>query len=391
MAAVGVYGGECVENHSAFIFDRGGMRRIGPVVDLSSVKWERGRDNVTSATIRIEGDACAEQAAFVAAIRSHRHELVIYRGKDRVWEGPVHRVTSYGSYTEINARDVSEYLFHTPLTQAYDNRYPNTGIVTTRIGNIIDYELTHGRSMVDATGATVAIPAWESLDPPLNVAPYVVIHHWPNEAQTSAYTMPYEMTVGAHLTNLARQSGIDWTVVGRAIHVWDVSRSLGRVGQLTEANFLDDVIVSEYGADHAQAAYVIGQDGVYGGIVNPAYLDYYGPWTDITTAFNEEGTTNPTAGELRSQASRNIAGRVPVPIEVRVPDNSGLVLDESLTINDLVPGVQVPLRARINARPLAQMQKIDHVVVSETSSGETVQVTLTPTTRADSDVEPETP
>ncbi len=384
---VGVFGGPCVTNHTAFIFDRGGQRRIGPVLDLSQVQWERARDNVSEGMIRIEGDSCDEQAAFTNAIRSHRHELVIFRGKDRVFEGPVHRVTSHGSFTEINARDVSEYLFHTPLTQAYDNRYPATTEVTTRIENIIDYELTHGRTMHDGV-TPVAVPAWEDLDPPINVLPFLVVHHFPNEAGTAAYTLPYEMTVGQHLANLAAQSGIDWTTVGRAIHIWDVSRNLGRLQQMTEANFFSDVIVSEYGADHAQAAYVISQDGVYGSAVNPDYLDYYGPWTNITTAYNEEGTAEPSEAELNSQASRNIAGATPVPIEVRIPDNSGIILSEVLTINSLVPGVQVPLRAQLNARQLSQLQKIDHVTVTETSEGENIQVTLTPATKPDDEVEP---
>lgn len=388
--AIGQFGGSCVERHSAFIFDRGGQRRIGQVLDLSEVQWERARDNVSEGFIRIEGDACVEQADFVAAIRSHRHELVIYRGNDRVFEGPVHRVASHGSFTEIFAHDVSEYLFHTPLTQQYDNRYPNVGPVTNRLEAIIEYELTHGRIQTGPGGSAVVVPAWESLDPPINVLPYLVVHHWPNEAGTAALTMPFEMTVGDHLANFASHGGIDWTTVGRAIHIWDVSRSLGRIEQMTDANFLGDgVIVSEYGADHAQAAYVIAQSGLYGSAVNPAYLDYYGPWTDITTAYNEEGTSEPSQAELSSQASRNISGRTPVPLEVRVPDNSSIVLSETLTINKLIPGVQVPLRARLNARNLAQMQKIDHVTVTETSVGENIQLTLTPTTREDSDVEEE--
>lgn len=385
--AIGQFGGHCAERHSAFIFDRGGTRRIGQVLDLSNVKWERARDNVSEGYIRIEGDSCMEQAEFVAAIRSHRHELVIYRGNDRVFEGPVHRVASFGSYSEIFARDVSEYLFHTPLTQAYDNRSGAKVAVTSRLEAIIDYELTHGSVLKGPGGTPVAIPAWESLNPPINVLPYLVVHHWPNEAETTAHTLPFEMTVGEHLANFAAQGGIDWVTVGRAIHIWDVSRALGRIEQMTEANFLGaGVIVTEYGSDHRQVGYVIAQSGAYGGAVNPDYLDYYGPWTSIHTAYNEEGTEEPTQAELASQASRGVIGHSPVPVEVRVPDNSSLILSDTLTINQLIPGVEVPLLARLNARTMAQMQKIDHVVVTETATGENVQVTLTPTTRPDSDV-----
>lgn len=389
---IGVYGGHCVERHTATIFDRGGMKRVGPLLDISSIRWGRNRDAMSQARVVIEGDACDEQAEFIASIRSHRHELVIYRGTDRVWEGPIHRIASYPSHTEIVAYDVIDYLMHAPMTQEYDNRGVLTGPVSTRIEDIIGYELVHDRTQVPV-GDTVPVTVlgWENLDPPINVLPFLDVHHWPNEAESTSHTLPYEMTVGEHLDNLAAQSGIDYTTVGRAIHIWDVSRSLGRIEQWSEANFFAEVIVTEYGSDHSQSEYVIGQDGVYGSALNIANLDYYGPWTSITTAFNEEGTDSPTEAELHSQATRNLAGRSPVPIEVRIPDNSGLVLSDTLTINSLVPGVQVPLRARLNARPLSQMQKIDHVRVNETSQGETIQITLTPTTRADSDDEEETP
>lgn len=384
------FGGACVSNHTAAIFDRGGKKRIGPLIDLSAVQWERSRDSTTEGSVRIEGDACSGQARLLGAIRSHRHELVIFRGRERVWEGPIHRVGLHGTYAEIAAKDVSEYLFATPLTQDWDNSFTGTGSteVTTRLGEIIAYELTHGRTQLDQYGATIAVPAWESMTPPINVLPHLDVRHFANEAGTSAHTIPYQMTVGQHLAAVARQSGIDWVTVGRQIILWDVSRSLGKLGQWTEANFFNDVKITEYGADHSQSAYVMGQEGVYGSAVNSDNLDFYGPWTKIFTAYNEEATNAPTAVELNSQARRNLSGRSPAPIEVRVPDNSSIILTDTLTINDLVPGMQVPLRATLNARKMYQLQKLDHVKVTERPGREDVQVTLTPATKPDEDEEP---
>jgi hypothetical protein len=241
--------------------------------------------------------------------------------------------------------------------------------VTTRIKEILQYEMG----------------VWEALDPPANIVPFLQIHNSPNEARTSAYTMPFEMTAGEHVQALGRTAGIDWTVVGRAIHVWDVSRNLGKTRTLTEADFFSSVIVTAYGADMAASVYVIGRNGVYGEA--HAESPYYGPWTMILTAYNEEGTQDPSQAELNSQAKRNLNGRQPVPIEVRIPDNSGIRLDETLTIHHMVPGVQVPLLATLNARQMSQLQKIDHVTVVETSDGEEIQVTLTPATKPDDDIE----
>jgi hypothetical protein len=381
----GIYGGQCVEGHTAYIYDRGGTVRVGQLVDLSMVRWTRDRDGVSEADIRIEGDACSAQAALLASIEPKRSELVIFRGLDRVWEGPVWRVGWHADFVEINAHDVMAYVMNTPLSQAYDNRYrdkidPDTGAnlgpltrpteVTTRINNVLQHEMA----------------VWEALSPPVNLLSHLVIHHFPNEARTSAYTKPYEMTAGEHIQALGRTAGIDWTVLGRAIHVWDVSRSLGKTRVLTEADFFNEIIVTAYGADMTAAVYVTAGNGTYGKAI--ASSPYYGPWTMILTAYNEEGTQDPTQAELDSQAKRNLNARMPVPVEVRVPDNSGVRLSDTLTIYDLVPGVQVPLRATLNTRVMSQLQKIDFVQVQENADGETVQITLTPATKPDSDEEP---
>jgi hypothetical protein len=105
------------------------------------------------------------------------------------------------------------------------------------------------------------------------------------------------------------------------------------------------------------------------------------------TVYDQDASAAPTQAELDSQAWRNVSGRNPVPVEVRVPDNTGIRLDETLTIHDLVPGVRVPLLATLNARKISQDQKLDRVVVTETGAGENVQVTLTPATKPDEDEE----
>lgn len=387
--AQGLFGGVCIERHTAYIYDRGGMTRMGQLVDISKINWTRDRDGISEATVTLQGAACSSQRDLIARIASKRHELVIFRGADRVWEGPIFRIGDGGSQVTIFAKDVLAYLFGTPLSKAWDNRSNGDGTteMTTRFENIIEYELTHTHSARAIGGGTLIVPGWEQLTPPANILPYLTVHHFPNEARTTAYTMPFEMTVGTHLASAARTGGIDYTAVGRAIHIWDVSRSIGQTRTLTEADFTGNIIVTEYGADHTQLAYVIGQDGVYGQAANPQNFDLYGPWTTVFTAYNEEGTEAPEQSELDSQAARNTSGRSPAPVEVRVPDNSTIRLSESLRINDLVPGVQMPLLATLNSRARNQLQKLDHVSVTETADGETIQVTLTPATKPDSDVE----
>lgn len=407
----------CVTGHSAFIYDRGGTRHIASLRDLSLVKYERVRDNISEATVRLLGDACSDQQGIIDAIRTHRHEMRLFRGDEIAWEGVIHRAASTDGEAEIVAKDILTYLDYQPLTQTYSNAtvggVKHVDTVTGRIEKIIEYELSHGRIMrvpkagnnahvtrlralgwtIDTVasngGFDVHLPALEAdeLLPAINVLAHMNVHHFPNEAETTAVTEPYEYTVFEHLLSLARRAGIDFTVVGRALHIWDVSRNLGRLPQWTEANFTDKIIVTEYGSDHTQAAYSSAQNGLYGSALNLENLEFYGPWTTIYTAYQEEGTPDPSQVELNSQARRNVSGRSPAPIEVRVPDNASLILDDTVTLRSLVPGTQVMLRATLAARQVAQLQKIDHVVVTEDEKGEHIQVTLTPATKPDSDDE----
>jgi hypothetical protein len=387
----GLWGGECVELHHVYITDRGGERRVAELVDLTLVRWGRVRDDISQAYVILQGGACAAQADILRNIEPKRSEMVIYRGTERVWEGPVNRIGWHSDWVEIDAHDIADYVFARPLSVEWDNSYGSVAgptEVTTRLEQIINYEFTNPFSYLADDGVTpVVVPAWESLTTPANVQPHVVAHHFPNEARTSAKTSPFQMTVGEHLDNYARSGGIDYTVIGRALHIWDVSRpAMGQTQTLTEADFYGEIIVTAYGSDFAAIGFTVAQDGRFGGAGSTS--DYYGPWAKIFTVFDEDNTDPPTQADLNSQARRNLFGRNPVPVEVRVPDNSGIRLSSGLTINDLVPGVYMPLLATLNARQMSQMQKLDHMTVEEGPEGETISVTLIPATRSDSDEEP---
>ena len=376
---------KCVTEHRAYIYDRGGRARLAEVKDIAQVQWARDRDGISEASVIIMGRSCEQQRGLIRRFATKRHELVIFRGDDRVWEGPLSRISDEGPRIVIAAKDVLWYLAGTALSRVWDNSGARATEVTSRFDKIIRWELTHSRTVKKIGGGTLVRPGWEQADPPVNLLEFLTVHHFPNEARTTARTDISEFTVGTHLANAARSSGIDYTAIGRAIHIWDTSRHIGRTRTLTEADFFGNIVITEYGADHTQIAYVGGMDDIYGEMANPDNIDFYGPWETVYTAYNEEGSDGPTQSELDSQASRNTSGRSPVPYEVRIPDNSSVRLGNTLSVNDLVPGSQVPLRATLNARAYEQLQKIDHVRVTETAEGENVQLTLTPATRPDSD------
>jgi len=357
------------KNHRAFIYDRGGLRKIGDLGKLSLTRWERRRDDVSQATVRIPVPS-AECLSAVGLAEAGRAELVIFRGADRVWEGPLTHITTEGSTIELQGRDVMHYVNRTIMRAEYDNRYPHNGKALDRVKRIMDAEMARK----------------EALNPPANVLPYVqyVYATAPGvtDAGTASHTLPYESTVFNHIDSLAARGGLDYTVVGRKIIFFDVHQPLGQTAQVTAADFIGDPIITQYGMELATAVTFTdgkGHWGTYGGD-DP----YYGEWETLYQAYDENADSTdpedvPSVAELQSQARRTWAqGRRP-PLVVRVPDNTSLNPAGSLAISDLVPGVWIPLSATLPGRSVSQMQKLDNMQVEETAAGgENIKVTLSP-------------
>lgn len=351
--------------HTAWITDRGGQRRIGQLHNLSLVRWSRLRDDISEATIQINADHMDSQADLLRKIEPGRHELCIYRNRKRVWEGPIGLPTFSRQGVEIHAKDVMYYAVRTAMRAGYSSAYPNVEYVTSRAYRIMMAELARK----EALG--------------YNLLDHIVEHHLSTDAKTTAVTMPMQFTVFEHIDAMASDKGMDYTVVGRAIHLWDTSvPAMGRTRTATESDFSSDVIVSVYGSELATSAIVTDGQGNWAeaGGIDP----FYGEWEVLHTAYDEtEGETPPTEGEMYSQALRNRAGRLPTPLQVRVPDNSTLNPKGMFSVDDLVPGVYIPLLANIGIRKVSQTQKLDSVRFEQTADGETVSVVMSPSTSPD--------
>jgi hypothetical protein len=363
------------QQHTAYIYDRGGLRELIAITPLTRVRWGRTRDDISTADVFVAtpGRKCAEQLGMIEA---GRVELVIFRGTVRVWEGPVTRVAYRGDSVQITAHDVMHYVNRTAMRAEYDNRYPNTTYVLDRVKRILDAELARK----------------EALDPPINVLQHIqYLYITPRtDARTTARTLPYEMSVFDHLDAYAARGGMDYTVVGRRILFWDVHQPIGRTAQVTADDFLGDPIITQYGMELATQVYITDGKGHHGsyGLVDP----YYGEWEMVQDAYDEttggpddpvndpnNPDSGPTVTEMNSQASRIWSQSKRPPIVVRIPDNTSLNPAGVLSIEDLVPGVWVPLAAMLPGRSVSQMQKLDSMTVEETAeSDEVIQVTLSP-------------
>lgn len=358
------------EIHTAAIYDRGGMERIGWLDGIISVQWERERDEVTSASVTIGQYSSPDCDKIVGLTACGRHELVIFRGNVRVWEGPVTHLQYQKDSATITARDVSHYFNRMTMKGEYNNSYP-------RIGSVVDrmYRIMRAESV-----------RFEAQVPPINVRPHIVRHNIADDAGTSSHTLPYHSSVYDHLEQLSQRGGLDYTVIGRAIHLWDVRNpALGQTAPISEDDFIGDVIITEYGMELCTVSAMSDGRGNVGevGEADP----YYGLWELVETAYDEETGEDwnegagepepPTVAEMKSQAQRNL--KVPPPLVVRVPENSTLNPNGTLAINELVPGIFIPLQADLPGRTVSQMQKLDKLVVVESADeGEKIQVSLSP-------------
>jgi len=271
---------DCIQVHQAMIYDRGGERRLWQLVDVADVQWHRELNGLSTAQITVTGDACLAQADVLGLIEPRRHELVLFRNGDRVWEGPIVQVAWFRDRATLLAHDVMEYLKYTPLSKAWPNEDGGgPPLMLDRTAEILEYELTTPYVMTVGTGSAaheVTVPRWESLDPPANILPHLEVRH--GAVLTRSSTEAFEMTVFEHVQNLAR-SGMDYTVIGRKILFWDRKDTIGRTRTLTDNDFYGDIEIFAAGSDHWSIQHVVAQPSDVPAEYEPEALEDEAVWT----------------------------------------------------------------------------------------------------------------
>jgi hypothetical protein len=390
----GLYGEPCIRKHQVKIFDRGGRNPKDSLIDIASVSWGRVMDSISIADVVLSGRACDAQASKLQKIEPRRHEMVIYRGRERVWEGPITRTESYGNSFKISALDVLGYLQFTALSKDWPAPPIGPTLMVDRLEQIIRFELTNDYTMMTNDGP-VLVKRWENLDPAINVLPFLEVG--PGVTHTTAATEAFQKTVGEHMHDLGQSIGVNYTTVGRRIVIWDGELSSTRT--LTEKDFTGDLGVIKDGSSMHTISHTASQQQEQGApsLVGHAAndLSYYGPWEAIATIEDAGGNTTTDSGSssagsgsssgasyaskisaLNSQARRDLYGLYPVPAQLKTPDGSSFVLGETLSINDLVAGTNVPVRAVHNITPVSQLQRLRQLTVKEDPTNETVTGSL---------------
>lgn len=375
-------------SHRVWVYRKGGQIPVGEITPIAHLVWNRKRDDISNAVITTNGfgDDCCQ---LLSELRSWMHEIVIFRDGVRVWEGPVTRIVYKVDQVEIEAKDVMAYLYRRIMRQGYSDAYRERG-------GDAHIQVGQGhRSVVERAGI-ITMNALAPYEP--NVLPYLTLIKHVGDAKQGRVVPDYSRTAWEEIDDLAATAGLDYVTVGRRIVYWDTHRPIGRLPEMRDDDFSEPPVVTEYGMNLANYFAVTNNSGVWGAATPSRELmaqygathafDFYGPIELLASQYGESeadgtGTLTPTSradavSRMEQQARRNMANRWPTPLVVRVPDNSAVNPEVNLGINQLVPGVWIPVRAVGTCRVVAQWQKLDQVTVEEKGGKEWVRLVMSP-------------
>lgn len=365
--------------HRVFIYKRGGAVRVGELRGITSVDWERVRDEISTSKIVVT-DWDIDCGNLLAQLQTWAYEVVIFRDNgfsvDRVWEGPITLLTYERDTVTIQAKDVMGYAYRRIIRQ----------------------------EMNDSGGATVVDRATRILqnafapDDP-NILSYLTPLIRDDDPNQRRNTPAYSRTAYEEIDDMASNSGLDYVTVGRSILLWGTHHRIGVLPEFRDEDLGSPPIVSEYGMSMANVYSVSNGNGIHG---EATRLDVSGndpvyglvEMLSSSWASDEEaeqgiytGSEAALVEDFENFAERSIANKYPPPVVVRVPDNSTLSPDAVISIQQLVPGVAIPLRSTGTLRTVVQAQKLDSVRVTEAAGVETITVTMSPFYRDDTETE----
>lgn len=368
--------------YRVFLFAQGGQTMIGEITPMAQLTFGRVRDEISVCNITSNGfsdDCCA----MYAAMRCWMHEVVVFRDGVRVWEGPITRIGYMVDHVEIEAKDVMVYAYRRIMRQGFNDSYQ------TAPGGDPKHPHVLTTPTVVQRAAQILANALAPWDP--NVLPYLTTVNFPDDAKESRIVPDFSQTAYEQVDDMAATAGLDYTVIGRRIIMWDTHRAIGRLPEMRDKDFSNPPVVTEYGMQLCNFMAVTNGSGVYGTAypMNQSTINQpYGPIEMVATGYGDSATaanevlTNAArqklAADLTTQAARNINDRWPTPLVVRVPDNSTLSPDVEVGFDQLVPGVWIPLRSAATCRVVEQWQKLDSISVTVDSGGEKIAVVMSP-------------
>lgn len=327
----------CGAVYRAVIADRCGGKTLCTLDSATSVKWGRVRSGLSQATVTLAGGECCD---CLDKVWSWGHSLTIFRDGDKVWgPGPVTNVSLSADASTVTGSDVSAWLAHRSLSRAMS------------FGSTSD--------VVDV--AKALLDNGFGQDNPCSIKVVAVAE---SGVRGSRSYLAKSGQVLDRLGELAT-AGVDWTVNGDVVFLFGEGKlpTLGTV--LREGHVTSGVTVTQDGDNFATAAAVslgAGIIGTAGGTV---------PFFGLLETVKDSSTV---VGEFSAAqtAAALITERPPVTVDAR---DAQLSPDAPVGINDLIPGVGIPIGVSAGCREVAATLRLSSLSVTWDAKGEAVTFT----------------
>lgn len=327
----------------ASVWTKCGGQKLMDLPATSDIHWNRTLDGTSwsTVTVPVESGCCGQ----LGDLGTWGHHLMVHRDGQQVWAGPLTSLRYRRGDAVFRAQDVSVW--------------PERRVLHSTLDEPAEATLTGLRIVEDALVHPTAVPDDTCIGRYLTRIPGDVTVHVELDQ--------YSDTSGAALRQLAN-GPISFTVLGYRMIIFG-PRPLGVLGAiLRDQHILDDIEVVEDGMLSATRVIVVG-DGVIG--IAGGDEPFYGLLERLIkddTIVDEETAFAVAQAEL--QASR------PPSILVDVPQNARLAPETPVQINDLVPGMIVPLVTSSTCREVSTGLWLLGVTVDQDANGERVAITL---------------
>lgn len=336
----------CNPQYEVVITYRGNGPTLGSF-EPESLTWSRVRDDFSEARVQFPGTCCGK----LDQVRSWAHEMHIVRDGEEVWVGPVFIDANCRSGVTIIARDMWWWLYKRVIHS--DHVSVSQGAVSIAQDLIID--------------------GFAPDDP--DVLTYLTTYGT-GILGGREYKANSKRVLDA-LRDLAKGS-IDFTSIGRRLLVMPQGYKLGQLPLLTCEHFQGDVCATDDGSGAAtRAVFTNSQTASGGDITVLGEAGGVDPYFGLVEELVSDSTIT-SAATATDAARAMVAKGNPPPLLVQPPDGSALSGDTPICINDLIPGMTVPVLLDCTCRTVSQDMRLSRLNVAWNENGETVAPLLEP-------------
>lgn len=324
------------EDYTAALYRKGGDVLIGTFPRLTALGFGRHLDETVPGTLVVPTGDCCD---LLSSVDPWATEIVLFRGGERVAEGPVIVPDIRPTSAAITFSDVSAWLGERVVKQRF---------------RLHDHAVT-------VAGAAIR-EALLADDP--NILRYLQLVCASVSPKVTGKAARYSQTWDTMLSSLS--DVIDWTVLLRRIIVMPQGAPLGYGPSLTDADFAGNLGVQIDGG--ALATHLFGIDGARLLAERSESSAFYGVHERLVD-FSQNGIDEIAAGALLTPMMQ---AAYLAPASIVMPSDASFTPQSHVNFNDLVPGVVFDVSTRAGCTPLEQKMRLLTMDVTVDRDGERI-------------------